>query len=351
MKLHEIDTPALLLDLDAMERNLAKMSRFFAVGPTRLRPHYKNHKCPALARRQMDAGAIGMTCATLAEAEALVSNGITDILISNELAGDRKIGRFVELARQADVKAVVDNVKAVAAIGAAGRAKGYRLSVLVNVNVGQNRTGVKPGEPALELAREVLAEGLRFRGLMGYEGHVAHQVEGPEKESTYDLAMGTLMKCRRLLEDNRIAVETVSTGGTGTHHLSPRFPAITEFQAGSYLVMDTEYTNTCKDFERALTVLGTVISKTEGERVVVDAGLKSISGEHGMPVIKTCGGLRLRKLNAEHGIMDILDPSVVLEVGDIIEIWAHYSDATVNLHERMYGIRNGEVEEILRLQG
>jgi D-serine deaminase-like pyridoxal phosphate-dependent protein len=349
--LHEIDTPALLLDLDAMERNLAKMARFFSGGPTRLRPHYKNHKCPALARRQIDAGAIGMTCATLVEAEALVANGITNILISSELAGHRKIGRFVELARQVDIKAVVDNPRAVAALGAAGRAKGCRFGVLVNVNVGQNRTGIAPGEPALRLAQEVLAEGLWLRGLMGYEGHVAHQVEGPEKEAAYDLAMSTLMKCRCLLEEKRIPIEALSTGGTGTHHLTPRFPGITEFQAGSYLLMDTEYANTCKDFERALTVLGTVISKTEGERVVVDAGLKSISGEHGVPVVKTQDGLRLRKLNAEHGIIDLLHPSVSIEVGDILELWVQYSDATVNLHERMYGVRNGKVEQVLRLQG
>jgi D-serine deaminase-like pyridoxal phosphate-dependent protein len=350
VKLHEIDTPALLLDLDTMERNLAKMARFFS-GLARLRPHYKNHKSPALAHRQIAAGAIGMTCATLSEAEALVSNGITNILISSEPAGDRKISRFVDLARQFDVKAVVDNPKSVAALGAACRAKGCRPGVLVNVNVGQNRTGAAPGEPVLELARQVLAEGLALRGLMGYEGHVAHKMEGPEKESAYDLAMGTLMHCRSLLEKNGIPVEIVSTGGTGTHHLTPRFPGITEFQAGSYLVMDTEYASTCKDFERALTVLGTVISKTEGERVVVDAGLKSISGEHGLPVVKSHGGLRVRKLNAEHGILDILDPSVAPEVGDIIEIWVHYSDATVNLHDRMYGIRNGEVEDVLKLQG
>ncbi|MBZ5594263.1 MAG: DSD1 family PLP-dependent enzyme [Acidobacteriia bacterium] len=350
MTLREIDTPALLLDLDAMERNVAKMARFFSDGPTRLRPHYKNHKCPALARRQLDAGAIGMTCATFGEAEALVSNGITNILLSSELAGDRKIEHFIELARQADIKAVVDNPKAIAAIGAAARARGCRPGVLVNVNVGQNRTGVKPGEPVLELARQILTEGLWFRGLMGYEGHVSHQVEGPEKESAYDLAMGALMKCRCLLQEDGIPVEIVSTGGTGTHHLTPRFPAITEFQAGSYLVMDTEYTSTCKDFERALTVLSTVISKTEGERVVVDAGLKSISGEHGVPAVKAREGLRLRKLNAEHGIIDILDSLAALEVGDTLEIWVHYSDATVNLHDRMYGIRNGEVEEILKLQ-
>ena len=351
MTLRDIDTPALVLDLDAMERNLAKMARFFDAGKTKLRPHYKNHKCPALAHRQINAGAIGMTCATLAEAEALVANGITNILISSELAGERKIGRFIELARVADVKTVVDHPKALAALAAAGRAQACRPGVLINVNVGQNRTGVKPGEPALELARKVLAEGLSLRGLMGYEGHVAHQAEGPQKESAYDLAMGALMKCRRLLEENGIPVEILSTGGTGTHHLTPRFPGITEFQAGSYLVMDTEYTSTCSDFERALTVLATVISKTEGERVVVDAGLKSISGEHGMPVVKGHDNVRLKKLNAEHGIIDILDPSVSVEVGDTLEIWVHYSDATVNLHERMYGIRNGAVEEVLTLQG
>jgi D-serine deaminase-like pyridoxal phosphate-dependent protein len=351
MTLREIDTPALLLDLDAMERNLAKMARFFDTGSTRLRPHYKNHKCPELARRQIDAGAIGMTCATMSEAEALVSNGFTDILISSELAGERKIGRFIDLARQADVKAVVDHPAAVAVLGAAARDKRCRPGVLVNINVGQNRTGVRPGAAVLDLAGTILKEGLTFRGLMGYEGHVAHQVEGPEKESAYDLAMNTLMECRRQLLENGIPVDIVTTGGTGTHHLTPRFPQITEFQAGSYLVMDTEYTATCKDFERALTVLGTVISKTEGERVVVDAGLKSISGEHGIPVVKAPDGLRLTRLNAEHGIIDLVDSSVPVQIGDIIEIWVHYSDATVNLHERMYGVRNGHVEEVLRIQG
>jgi D-serine deaminase-like pyridoxal phosphate-dependent protein len=351
VKLRDLDTPALLLDLDAMERNLAKMARFFSTGPTRLRPHYKNHKCPALARRQIDAGAIGMTCATLAEAEALVSNGISDVLISSELAGEPKIRRFFDLARRADVKTVVDNPKTVEAIGAVARLTHCRPGVLVNVNVGQNRTGAKPGEPVLDLARKVLAEGLWFRGLMGYEGHVAHQVEGPEKESAYDLAMSALMQCLCLLQENGIPVEILSAGGTGTHHLSPRFPAITEFQGGSYVVMDTDYAATCGDFERALTVLGTVISKTEGERIVVDAGLKSISGEHGLPAVKAHDGLRLRKLNAEHGIIAVQDASAAPEVGDTIELWVQYSDATVNLHERIYGIRNRTVEEILELRG
>jgi len=351
VRLDQLDTPALLLDLDAMEQNLAKMAAFFAHGPTRLRPHYKNHKSPVLARRQLDAGAIGMTCATLSEAEALVSNGITDILLSTELAGEPKIRRFADLARQGEVKAVVDNAKAAAALGAEARARDQALQVLVNVNVGQNRTGITPGKSAAELAQQARAQGLKVRGLMGYEGHLGHLPDGPEKEKAYGEAMGTLMECRSLVEARGIPVEVVSAGGTGTYKLSSRFPQITESQAGSYLLMDTNYASTCKDFERALTVLTTVISKTGEERVVVDAGLKSISGELGMPVLKSREGLHLRKLNAEHGVIDIVGPHASLEVGDRVEIWVQYSDATVNLHDCMYGIRNGIVEEVLTLHG
>ena len=161
MRLSEIDTPALLLDLDAMERNLAKMAGFFSAGSTRLRPHYKNHKCPALARRQLAAGAIGMTCATLSEAEALVAHGIGNLLISSEIVGDQKIRRFVDLSRRTDVIAVVDNAYAARPLAAAGREKGHRIGVLVDINVGQNRTGVKPGEPALALAEPNESAGTR----------------------------------------------------------------------------------------------------------------------------------------------------------------------------------------------
>ena len=350
MTLHEIDTPALLLDLDTMERNLAKMAGFFASGPTKLRPHYKNHKCPELARRQIAAGAIGMTCATLSEAEALVSNGITNLLLSGEIAGDRKIQRFIELARQADVIAAVDDARVAEAVAAAARQKNCRASVVVDVDVGLKRTGIKPGEPALQLARKVLEEGLSLRGLMGYEGRLT-QPAGPEKDAVYSLAMSTLVDCRSLLERNGIPVEIVSGGGTSTYSLSRRFPGVTEIQSGSYLVMDTDYQKTCADFELALTVLSTVISKTQGERLIVDAGLKSVSSERGMSTIKERPGLRLRKLNAEHGIIDILDAADSCNVGDTIEIWPHYSDATINLHERIYGVRNGQIAEILKLQG
>jgi D-serine deaminase-like pyridoxal phosphate-dependent protein len=299
----------------------------------------------------MEAGAIGITCATLNEAEVLAANGFDDLLISNELAGAVKIKRFVDLARVGNVKTVVDNQKCIAELGRVARSAGCRPGVLVNVNVGQNRTGVSPGAPAVDLMRQIFAEGLRFDGLMGYEGHVAHMPEGAEKEEAYDTAMNKLRDTLAGLKAEGTEAKIVSTGGTGTYHLTTRFGFITESQAGSYLLMDTNYAMTCKDFECALSVLGTVISKTEPDRVVVDAGLKSISSESGLPQVKSHSGLRVRRLNAEHGILDILEPPAPVEVGDVIEIWAHYSDATVNLHDRMYGIRNGKVEEILTLQG
>jgi D-serine deaminase-like pyridoxal phosphate-dependent protein len=143
----------------------------------------------------------------------------------------------------------------------------------------------------------------------------------------------------------------VSVGGTGTYALSGRYPGVTEIQAGSYLLMDTDYRKCCTDFDPALTLLTTVLSKTECERIVVDAGLKALSCERGVPAVKDLPGLATRRLTAEHGIIDLVDPSSPVQVGDRIEMWVHYSDATVNLHERIYGIRDGYVEEVLRVEG
>jgi D-serine deaminase-like pyridoxal phosphate-dependent protein len=262
-----------------------------------------------------------------------------------------KIRHFVELSRKADVIVAVDNPRVVEEIAAAGRSQEVAPQVVVDVDVGQARCGVEPGEPALALARRAIEAGLRFRGLMGYEGHAGHLPPGPEKERAAHVAMDRLVKTRCLLEGQGIAVEIVSAGGTGTYSLSGRVPGVTEIQGGSYLMMDTDYRTTCTDFDMALSVLGTVISKTGEERFIVDVGLKAISAERGLPVLKCGEGARLRKLNAEHGIVDILDPRLPVEVGDQVEIWPCYSDATINLHERMYGLRNGAVEEVLRIEG
>ena len=188
----EIETPALLVDLDRMEANLERMAAFFRTVPAKLRPHFKNHKCPELAARQMDAGAIGITCATLHEAECLVQHGIRSVLLANEIVDPAKIRRIVELARQAEVIVCVDNEKVAEDLARAGRDAQTLLSVLVDIDVGQHRCGALPGGPAVRLARSIVEKGLRFRGLMGYAGHLSHQLPGPEKQEAVAATMRLL---------------------------------------------------------------------------------------------------------------------------------------------------------------
>ncbi len=334
-----------------MEANLERMASFFRGVPSKLRPHFKNHKCPDLAARQLAAGAIGMTCATLREAECLVHHGVRSVLVANEITDGGKIERLADLARRAEVIVCVDNEKNVDDLARSAASRDVRLHVLVDVDVGLHRCGVAPGDAAINLAKAAVRKGLRFRGLMGYEGQVLRKPPGPEKEQAAAAAMRSLTETAACLRQVGIPVEILSGGGTGTYSLSGRYPGVTEIQAGSYLLMDTDYRQCCTDFELTLTVLTTVLSKTEGERIVVDAGLKSLSCERGIPTVKEMKGLSVRRLTAEHGIIDLKDPSAPVEVGDKIEIWVHYSDATVNLHERIYGIRDGRVEEIYRVEG
>ena len=345
----EIETPALLVDLDRMEANLERMAAFFRTVPAKLRPHFKNHRSPELAARQLHAGAIGITCSTLHEAECLVEHGVRSVLLANEIADPAKIRRLVELARQAEVIVCVDNDKAAAELARAGRDRQTPLSVLVDVDVGLHRCGVPPGEPAVRLAHSVVEKGLRFRGLMGYAGHVSHQPPGPAKEEAVAATLRPLMETKACLEREGVPVEIVSAGATGTYSSICCYPGVTEVQAGSYLLMDTNYRQTCTDFDLALTMLATVISKTDGQRVVVDAGLKALSCERGLSILKDMDGLTANRFNAEHGILDLQDSLSPVQIGDKIEFLVRYSDATINLHERMYGIRNGQVEEVFHL--
>jgi D-serine deaminase-like pyridoxal phosphate-dependent protein len=346
----QIPTPALLVDLDAMETNLQRMADFFAAGPTRLRPHYKNHKCVALARRQLAAGAIGITCATLGEAEALANAGIQGILLANEIADPVQIDRFVALSRQTDIMVGVDNPQTIQALAAASARAATPLSVVVDVNTGMGRCGATPGEPVLALAQLAHTHGLRFRGLIGYEGHCVRLPPGPAKIAATQAAMAKLVSSASLVRDHGMATEIVSAGGTGTYSISGRIPGVSEIQGGSYLLMDTDYQTVCGDFELALSVLGTVISRTANEHLILNIGLKEISSERGLPTLRDTPGARLVRLNAEHAVVEILDPALPCQVGDRMQLWAHYSDATVNLHRRMFGVRGDRVEETFLLE-
>jgi D-serine deaminase-like pyridoxal phosphate-dependent protein len=332
-----------------MEQNLATMVRFFK-GPVKLRPHFKNHRVIALAQRQMEFGAIGVTCARLWEAEILVRNGITNVLIANEIAGETMVKRFVELARESPVIVAVDNRTVVNDLTFMSRREGAEVNVVVDVDLGLERCGVKPGEPALALARTVVERGLKFRGLMGYEGHLQALCPGEEKDHEVRCAIGRLIDSKCMIEKAGIPVDIVSCGGTGDFRIAGRVPGVTENQAGSFMLMDSWYEPFAPDFKPALSVLATVISKTPGERVVVDSGVKALSGERGLPTVKNDPALRLKALHAEHAVIETTDSSVSVNVGDKIEIWVRYHDGTVHLHQRMYGIRNGAVEEVFEVE-
>lgn len=350
MNIHEIDTPALLVDLDTMEGNLKRMASFFQDKTAKLRPHFKNHKAPLLAKKQLEAGAIGMTCATLREAEVLVNHGVRSILIANEIAGDGKIKWLADLSRETDLMVAVDDERVVSEIASASRKHGTRISALVDINVGLNRCGVQPGEPACRLAKAVVANGLTFRGLMGYEGHLQVFPPSSERDKLVLEAAKSLIDSRRLIEREDIPVEIVSTGGTGTYSVQGTYPGITEIQAGSYLLMDTLYEKRGATFGRSLTLLATVVSRPEPHRVVIDCGMKALSAERGLSLIKDMDGAELKALHAEHGLIDLPNPNVHLEIGQKIELWVHYSDATVNLHQRMYGVSNHAVKEVIQIE-
>lgn len=351
MKKDQITTPALLVDLDAMESNLHCMAAFFRDRACKLRPHFKNHKTPLLALKQVRAGAIGMTCATVREAEILVSHGIGSILIANEIAGDTKAEWLADLSRHASMIVAVDNRGAAADLARAQRDRKTQIEVVIDIDIGLNRCGTQAGEPALDLARFALSEGLKVRGIMGYDGHLQGVAKSPERDELIRQGSKALVDSAALFERAGIPVSIVSTGGTGTHAISGDYPGITEIQAGSYLLMDTIYVNRGAPFQRSLTVLATVISVKESGHAVLDCGVKAISGERGLPTLKDAPGAQLTALHAEHALIKPEpDSRVKLEVGEKVELWANYSDATVNLHSHFYGVRNGQVEEVYRIE-
>jgi D-serine deaminase-like pyridoxal phosphate-dependent protein len=258
----DIDTPALCLDIEVVEANIRRMADYFRDSPVRLRPHAKTHKCPTLAHMQLEAGAIGITCAKLGEAEVMVTAGIKDVLIANEIVGPSKIARLVNLAAHSKVMVAVDDAGNVADLNAAAQAKGVRLRTLIEVDIGMKRCGVAPGQPVLALAREIVASpGLRFEGIMGYEGHAIFTEDIDERRAKTEESLKDLTDSAELLRREGIPVQIVSSGGTGTHFITGAYDGITELQVGSYITMDDQYRSLPGvEFECALTLRVTVIN-------------------------------------------------------------------------------------------
>jgi D-serine deaminase-like pyridoxal phosphate-dependent protein len=347
MPVEAIDTPALVIDLDKMEANIARMAQFFSGVEASLRPHTKTHKTPALAHKQIEAGAQGITCAKLGEAEVMAAAGIRDILVANQIIGRTKISRLVALARHADIIVAVDDVVNVRDISDAAQKSGSTVGMLIEVDVGMKRCGVPPGEPALELARVIeRCPGVVFRGIMGYEGHIIGEPDDAVRYAECRNSMTMLTETADHIRQGGIPVDLVSGGGTGTYRVTGTFPGITEVQAGSYILMDATYHKRIPEFECAITVYASIVSRPGDELAIADAGLKAMTNEFGSPVIRDIAGATLMRQSEEHVKIQLEGASVALRPGDKIHILPSHVCTTINLHDRMYGVRDGRLETV-----
>jgi D-serine deaminase-like pyridoxal phosphate-dependent protein len=339
-----LDTPVLCLDRPALERNIQHMTDFLAERPARVRPHTKTHKCPTIAWMQLRAGAIGVTCAKLSEAEVMARAGIRDILIANQVVG-AKMQRLVRLAAYTEVMVAVDDAEQARLLSEAAESAGVQQRVLIEVDVGMRRCGTQPGRETLALAERVVRlPGLRFEGIMGYEGHAVMIRDRAERKQVAEEAMSRLIGTRDLLQEHGLAIPIVSGGGTGTYDITGAYEGMTEIQAGSYATMDARYREVGVDFEPALTVVAQVISARD-DAAVIDAGMKTLTPEFGMPPVVRPEGWRVHHLSEEHGALE-RDGGEPLHVGDRVELIPSHGCTTINLHDAYYVTRDDVVEAV-----
>lgn len=347
-----VDTPALLVDLDAFERNLERMAaRARALG-VRLRPHAKTHKSPDIAKRQVALGAVGVCVQKVSEAEAMVAGGVDDVFVSNEVVGAAKLERLAALARRARIAVCVDDAGNAADLSRAVTAAGATIGVFIEVDVGGARCGVAPGEPALVLAREVCARpGLSFCGLHAYHGSAQHLRTEAERRAAIGQACERAADTRDRLQAAGIAVPLVTGAGTGTFEIEGASGVYGEIQAGSYVFMDVDYKrnqpgegSVFAGFEHSLFILSTVMSRPLAARAVCDAGHKASSSDSGYPQVADLPGATYSGASDEHGVIVLDPPGPRPALGERVRLVPGHCDPTVNLHDWLVGIRGGHVE-------
>jgi D-serine deaminase-like pyridoxal phosphate-dependent protein len=344
---NELDTPALWVDLDTLERNIDHLAKTFQAAGVAWRPHIKGIKTPAIAHKMVAAGALGVTCAKLGEAEVMAAAGISDILIANQLVTPYKIARLAHLRRRADVKVAVDSPSNVEVLSAAAQAKGVEIGILVELDIGHRRAGVAPGEAAVELARQVHeAPGLRMRGLMGWEGHTRAEPDLEARRRLIENAIWPLVQTAEQCRAAGLPVELVSAGGTGTFYVTAHQPGITEIQAGGAIFGDAAAQAWGVDAEPALFVRSTVTSRPAGDRIIVDAGFKALPCRYALPQAVGLAGVQAHHPSAEHATLKLAEASAVPAVGQGIDFLVGYGDETVFLYDEMAGVRHGVVEVI-----
>jgi D-serine deaminase-like pyridoxal phosphate-dependent protein len=351
LPLEELDTPVLWVDIDQLDRNIAILADHFARAGVQWRPHTKGIKAPAIAHKLVKGGAIGVTCAKLGEAEVMAAAGIEDILIANQVVGKHKIQRLVNLCRWADVKIAVDSTATLADLGRAAQAKGVDVGVLIEIDSGMKRAGVQPGEPVVALAQTIVqTPGLRFDGLMSWEGHSLSAPSHEERRAEAARSVALLTESADLCRAAGIPVRIVSCGGSGTLDVTPSLPGITEVQAGGAVFNDVTYTKWLVPTQPAIFVRCTVTSRPNPNRIIVDGGFKTMPAWLNQPKPLGIEHVERVSTSAEHGIINLSEPNHDLKVGDGCDFLLGYGDATVFLHDAIYAMRNGIVEAIWRVE-
>lgn len=354
MPLSDIDTPALLIDGDAFERNLRRMGDAMRCAGLCLRPHAKTHKSPVIAQKQIALGAVGVCCQKVSEAEVMARGGVGDILVSNQIVGRTKIERLAALAREVRLSVCVDDADNVHALSRAACDYGAHLDVLVEIDVGAHRCGVAPGTAALDLALVVTgASGLSFAGLQAYHGPAQHTRDHGERQAQIAAATRQTEQTRDLLRRHGLECRVISGAGTGTYRFEASSKVYTEVQAGSYVFMDADYAknrqadgSSFSEFEHSLFVWTTIMSRPIAGRAVVDAGLKALSVDAGMPGVSCSGGMHYIRASDEHGIVNLEGEARNLRLGQHLKLIPANCDPTVNLHDWYVVVRNERVEAI-----
>ncbi len=352
--LDAIDTPALILDLDALERNMKKMADFARAQGIRLRPHAKTHRCPTIAIRQIALGAVGQCCQKVGEAEALVRGGVRDVLVSNQVLDIHKLRRLAALAKSATISLCFDAVEQVDAASRAAQEFGVELGALVEIDMGMWRCGVAPGDAAAALAKHIAAApGLKFQGLQAYEGKAQHLKTYEERAQAIEAAATAVRISVAAIEREGLHCEVIGGGGTGTFMFEGSSGLWTELQCGSYIFMDGEYAaitgsdgKPYAEFEQSLFVLSTVMSVAGKGRVIADAGLKSYTLEKGLPTVEGRSNVRVVAASDEHGTIALLAPDAGIPLGTKLKLIPSHCDPTVNLHDAYICVRNDRVEAI-----
>jgi len=355
--LDRLTTPALILRLDAFEQNLTRMEAILQSAGMRIRPHAKTHKCPAVALRQIEAGALGVCTATLREAEAMVAAGVNGVLITSPVVGPPKIERLAGLNLQAEgLMAVVDHADNADALAQAARTAGATLAVLVDTDIGMHRTGVSSAEAAVGLATRIAAaDGLDYRGVQGYSGQVQHIENYAERENVYGRQLDRLAATVSALSDAGLAPPIVTGGGTGTLGIDVQRRVINEHQAGSYAFMDVEYNlveivqgQNTSPFATSLTMRNSVVSNNAAGFVTIDGGFKCFATDGPLPELEsgTPGGARYEYFGDEHGRVVFAEDSEALPLGAQVELVTPHCDPTVNLHDFIHAVRGDVIEDI-----